>query len=231
VVAVTHPADPHRVDLRPAGRHRVDLLLVGAAAVHLTRRVDLRPADPHLADLPRVAPVGRRTSLVDPAGLVARADRAAPERTSPAARVDLVVPVAREHTSRVDPAAQAAPAIRADPAGLVVRVGLAAQERTVRVDRRLLVHRAAPRHRRIDRLAPTTAAVLSGAVPTTHHTASAHPTTVRRHHPHSAGSAGTTVLLPVGLRRTGTGRHLRVAGMVHRLLAVGTVPGVARRST
>ena len=259
VVGVTHPADLRLADpaeVRQVARPRVDLPPAGAAAPHLMGQVDLRPADRagkrpadraevRLVDLHLVVPVApglmdrvdlllvdlvdlaARVIRVDRARLVGRVIQAAPEHTS---RVDLealvaravpVAPAVREPTSLVDLVAPV------DRAALAVRVGLA---RTDLVDRRL-EHLADRRRRRIDPPARTTEVVLSGAVPPTHHTASAHPTTVRRHHPHSAGSAGTTDILPVGLRRTGTDRHLRVAGMVHRLLAVGTVPGVARRST
>ena len=259
VVGVTHPADLRPADpaeVRQVARPRVDLPPAGAAAPHLMGQVDLRPADRagkrpadraevRLVDLHLVVPVApglmdrvdlplvglvdlaARVIRVDRARLVGRVIQAAPEHTSRAdlealvARAVPVAPAVREPTSLVDLVAPV------DRAALAVRVGLA---RTDLVDRRL-EHLADRHRRRIDPPARTTEVVLSGAVPPTHHMASAHPTTVRRHHPHSAGSAGTTVLLPVGLRRTGTDRHLRVAGMVHRLLAVGTVPGVARRST
>lgn len=208
VVAVTHPADLHPGDR--AGKLPAD------------------PAEAHLEDLPPVAPglmdrVG--LCLVDPAARVTRVDRAllvgrviqaVPEHTS---RVD---PAARELTSLVDPVA---PAI---PAPLVVRLG---KDHTDLVDRRRLEHLAGRHRRRIDPPVRTTEAVLSGVVPTTRRTASAHPTTARRHHPRSAGSAGTTGLRPAGLRRTGTGRHLQVAGMVPHPRVVGTVTGMGRRAT
>jgi hypothetical protein len=260
VAAVTHPADPRPVGRLLAGLHLAaprpaDLLLVGAAAPHLTRRVALPPAarrraGQRRADLPRVVPgeVMDRADLrpadpLDRVGLEDRAipvDRAAREHTSrvdlvgraaPEPRVVRVNPAGRERTVRVDLVGRAALvdlAIRVDPAGLVARAG---RERTVRVDRRLLVHRADHHRRRIDPAVPTTEAARNGAVPTTRRTASADPATVRHHHPRNAGLAGMMVLRPVGHRRTGTARHLRVAGMAPRLQVGGTVTGTGRRAT
>jgi hypothetical protein len=256
--AVTHPADLRLADRRLADLRLADRPLVGAAAPHLTGQVDLHPAGLHpadlagkrLADLLRLAPAGTglmvqadlrlagpaaRVTPVDRARPVGRVIRAAPEHTSRAdlealvARAVPVAPVGRELTSLEDQADQADLAdlvVPVDLAGPVVRV-----DRTGLVDRLRLEHRAGRHRRPTDPPAPTTGVVRSGAVPPTRLTASAHPTTVRRHHPHSAGSAGTTVLLPVARRLTGTARHLRAVGMAPRLRVVGTVTGMGRRAT
>jgi hypothetical protein len=69
------------------------------------------------------------------------------------------------------------------------------------------------------------------AAPLTRRTALAFPTMARRLRPGSTGSAGMADPLPDGLHITGTGRRLRVAGMVLRLPVVGTVHGMGRRAT
>jgi hypothetical protein len=88
------------------------------------------------------------------------------------------------------------------------------------------------RHRRPTRPGAHTIGVTrKWAAPLTRRTALAFPTMARRLRPGSTGSAGMADPLPDGLHITGTGRRLRVAGMVLRLPVVGTVHGMGRRAT
>jgi hypothetical protein len=195
------------VDLGPVDR--VVLGLVGPGLQDLTGRADL-------VDLDLVAPVGR-ADLVD-LGLVdlGRAvlglvDRVGLAVTGLVVRVDRGLLVGLEDL--VVPAVQ-------DPTDLAVqgdRVDLAA-----RVDR----HRP-----RTGPKVPTIGVTRKWAARVTRRTASAHPTTVRRHRPGSMDSAGTADLLPEGLRLTGMARRLRVAGTVLRLPVAGTLDGMGRRAT
>jgi hypothetical protein len=217
-------ADPHRVDLveprplAPVELRLVDLALMGlpdrAAPVDLVARVDLDPAG--LA-------VPRDT---DPAGLP---DRAAP--VDLVARVDLDLAglaVPRD----TDPAGLAVPR-DTDPAAPAARVdldlaALAVPRDTVRV---ALVVPVDHRRRLMCSMAPSIAVARNSAVLETHRTASAHPIMVPRRRPHSTGSVGTAGPLPVGLRRTGMGRLLPVAGTVRRLPVVGTRAGTVLAAT
>jgi hypothetical protein len=209
------------VDLGPVDR--VVLGLVGPGLQDLTGRADL-------VDLDLVAPVGRADlvdlglvdlgravlGLVDRVGLavtglVVRVDRVGLAVTGLVVRVDRGLLVGLEDL--VVPAVQ-------DPTDLAVqgdRVDLAA-----RVDR----HRP-----RTGPKVPTIGVTRKWAARVTRRTASAHPTTVRRHRPGSMDSAGTADLLPEGLRLTGMARRLRVAGTVLRLPVAGTLDGMGRRAT
>jgi hypothetical protein len=209
------------VDLGPVDR--VVLGLVGPGLQDLTGRADLVDLDlvapvgrADLVDLDLVAPVGR-ADLVD-LGLVdlgrvvlGLVDRVGLAVTGLVVRVDRGLLVGLEDL--VVPAVQ-------DPTDLAVqgdRVDLAA-----RVDR----HRP-----RTGPKVPTIGVTRKWAARVTRRTASAHPTTVRRHRPGSMDSAGTADLLPEGLRLTGMARRLRVAGTVLRLPVAGTLDGMGRRAT
>jgi hypothetical protein len=241
-----HP-DPDR-GLDPVGR--VDLGLAGLVAVDLDQvvlavtglvdpggRVDLRPADRVDLDLGLVGLVGRELQdLTDRADLVA-----------PVGRADLVGLVDLG-LGRVDL-----------DLGLVDRVGLAVTGLVVRADRELLEDLVVPAVQdptdlavqgdRVDPVDPdlagrvdrhrlgthpgahTIGVTRKWAAPLTRRTALAFPTMARRLRPGSTGSAGMADPLPDGLHITGTGRRLRVAGMVLRLPVVGTVHGMGRRAT
>jgi hypothetical protein len=110
-------------------------------------------------------------------------------------------------------------------AGLVVLVGRAGLGLMGPVD---LAGRV---ERRTHPGAHTIGVTRKWAAPLTRRTALAFPTMARRLRPGSTGSAGMADPLPDGLHITGTGRRLRVAGMVLRLPVVGTVHGMGRRAT
>jgi hypothetical protein len=114
------------------------------------------------------------------------------------------------------------------PVGLVVLVDRGLQHLTGRVD---LAGRV-DRHRlRTGPKVPTIGVTPKWAAPLMRRTASAHPTMARRLRPRSTGSAGMADPLPEGLRLTGPGRRLRVAGTVLRLPVVGTLDGMGRHAT
>jgi hypothetical protein len=194
-------------DLGPVDR--VVLGLVGPGLQDLTGRADR-------VDLDLVAPAGRADLVdLDLVGRVGRGrvvlglvDRVGLAVTGLVVRVDRGLLVGLEDL--VVPAVQ-------DPTDLAGRVDLAA-----RVDRHRL--RTGPK-------VPTIGVTRKWAARVTRRTASAHPTTVRRHRPGSMDSAGTADLLPEGLRLTGMVRRLRVAGTVRRLRVAGTLDGMDRHAT
>jgi hypothetical protein len=217
----------------------VDRVVVGRVDLGLVDRVVLGPVDRVVLGLvgPGLQGLTGQADLVDlDLDLVARADRVG------LVDLDLVVPVGRVDLGPVglvdlavtglavlvdrgllvgleDPAVQDPTdlAVQGDRVGLAGRVDLAA-----RVDR----HRP-----RTGPKVPTIGVTRKWAARVTRRTASAHPTTVRRHRPGSMDSAGTADLLPEGLRLTGMARRLRVAGTVLRLPVAGTLDGMGRRAT
>ncbi len=198
------------------------------ADLHLVDRAELDPVVPA-----RVAPT--HTDLVvpvelDPADRVARMDlMVVPVEPDPVVPVDLdpVSLVDTDLTVRVVP-------MHLDPVGPAVRVDLAARKDRVAPDLMDPVGRVVRvdhRRRLMCSMAPSTAVARNSAVRETHRTASAHPITVRRHRPGSAGSVGTTGRPRGALRRTGMGRLLPVAGTVRRLPVVGTRGGTVPAAT
>ena len=167
---------------------------------------DLGPVDRVVLGLVDLGPV-----LQDLTGRAGRADRVDLDLVAP---VGLVVRVDRGLLVGLEDLV--VPAVQ-DPTDLAGRVDLAA-----RVDRHRL--RTGPK-------VPTIGVTRKWAARVTRRTASAHPTTVRRHRPGSMDSAGTADLLPEGLRLTGMVRCLRVAGTVLRLPVAGTLDGMDRHAT
>jgi hypothetical protein len=229
VLAVTGLVDPvdrvDRVDLRPVDRVDLDLGLVGLVGRELQDLTDR-------ADL--VAPVGRAdlVGLVDLGlgrvdldlglvGLVVLAVTGLVDRVGLAGLGDLV------DLRLVGPADLVDQGVTGlvDLGGLVVLVGRAGLGLMGPVD---LAGRV---DLRTHPGAHTIGVTRKWAARVTRRTASAHPTTVRRHRPGSMDSAGMADPLPEGLHITGTGRRLRVAGTVLRLPVVGTLHGTGRRAT
>jgi hypothetical protein len=220
VRAVLDPVDlvvPARVGLDPAVRAApADITpagLVAPAELDLAVRVEQDPANlvvrPDHMVVPPAAPVEP-----DPAGPAARAelDPVVPADTSLVVPADtsLVVPVDLDRADLV------VPADRED------RVAPNLMGRVVLVDHR---------RRLMCSMVPSIAVARNSAVPGTHRTASAPPTTVLRPRPRSVGSAGTTGLLRGIRRRTGMGRRLPVVGTGRRLPVVGTRRGTVPRAT
>jgi hypothetical protein len=215
-LAVRDPADRvglgGRADLAP-----------GRAPGDRAGRVDLGLADRgDRADTRgRVAPVDLGLADLGPGDRVDRADtRGRVDPVDLADRVDLdlgdQVDLGLADTrGQVDPGDRVDLGGRAD-LGLGGRAGLA-----VRVERR----------RRTRPGVLTTGVAPRWAAPGMRPTASAHPATVRRLRPHNTDGAGMAGLRPERRRLTGTGRRLRVAGMVLRLPVVGTAHGMGRRAT
>jgi len=237
----------HRPVLRPAGQV-VLRPVVRVVRLHLV--LMRRPAP--VVPVGRVAPDRERPAVPDrqrPVDLVAPARRAGMDR---AGLAGLVVPVHLDRAVLLD---RVVPGLTGlvvlDPVGLdlmgrvslgpvvladLVIMGLAVP--VVLLDRVVPglmglagpVDRVDPRRRRTGPEVSTIAVVPSLAAPGTRRTASAHPTTARRLHPRSAGSAGMTGLLPEDRHPTGTGLRLRVAGTDLRLPVAGTDHGAGRRA-
>jgi hypothetical protein len=177
--------------------------------VDLAGQVD--PAVLHPVDLAVPADIRGR---VDPVGLEDLAGRADPVDQG-MNRVDRADPAGLDLTGRADLADQGMN--RADPVGPADLVGLADL-----VDR----------HRRRTRLEVLSTAVAPRwAARGMSRTVSAHPVTVHRLRPHSAGGVGMAGLHPERRRLGGMDRRPRVAGTVHRLPVAGTPHGTGRRAT
>jgi hypothetical protein len=198
---------------RVAAARRADLAepIVPTVPVALLLEDPVDPTVLDLVDLVGLHRVALGLHRVAPMAATARAvpvDLASPARGAPADRADPVV----HH-----PAVPADLRLPADPMAPVV------------LRRRALP--VVPRRRPMFSGVTTTEAVPGGVVRTTPRTASARPTTALRHRPRRAGSAGTVVHLPALLRRTGTARHLPVAGTGPRPPAAGTRNGAGQPVT
>jgi hypothetical protein len=173
---------------------------------------------------------GRATDLAAPVdlakNLVARVDRAK----------DLVAPVDRAK-DLVARAAPVRPAPGRDPAdGAKARDKRLDRDPVVRLDRDPValpgrVVRRRDRPHRSPRKGPTTGVTTSSADRAMHLADSARPATA--HHPRrgTEASAGMTDRHPADRRRTGTGRHLPVAGTVLPLPVAGTTGTTDRPAT
>jgi hypothetical protein len=234
------PADP---DL---GQGRVDLVdpadirdLVDLDRVDLDRVARVGPADIRdLVDLDRVDLVG--LDRVDLVGLD-RVDLVGLDRVDLVGldRVDLVDPadirdlVDLDRVARVDPVDLMDIKVPVDRVDLVAPVDRAVRDRVDRVDRVAPAVRVDPvdLHRRLTgRVALSIGVAPRWAAPEMCRTASARPATVRRLRRHNTDGAGMAGLRPERRRRSGTDRHPRVDGTVHRLRVVGTAHGTVRRA-
>jgi hypothetical protein len=227
---VRDPVDPGLAVRDPAGLDPVDLHRVDLAVpAHTRDPVGLDPVA--RVDLDPVARVD-----LDPVDLAGRVDPAVLHPVDLAVPADIrgrVDPVDLEDLAgRVDPVDQGMNRVdRADPAGLDLtgRADLVGPADLVgRVD---LVDRVDRHRRRTRREVLSTAVAPRWAARGMSRTVSAHPVTVHRLRPHSAGGVGMAGLHPERRRLGGMDRRPRVAGTVHRLPVAGTPHGTGRRAT